>query len=459
MFPRAPLSILGGKGVAGKKRKRPLAVVHPNCAGIDIGSREHWVAVEPGHEDPVRRFTSFQDDLEALAEWLRSLEVSVVAMEATGVYWIPLYEVLGSKGFEVHLVNSRATRQVSGRKSDVLDCQWIQQLMSYGLLRGAYRPGQEVCALRAVVRQRQSKVQEQSRCVAHMQKALTQMNVQLDNVVSDLMGKTGLGIVRAIVAGERDPHKLAKLRDRRLRADEATVARSLYGHWREEHLFALSQALAHYDFLSGQIGECDEQIGHALSALPTVSEPTVGSAGKALQSRHRSAMQQKVLHQELQRVMGVDLTAIPTIGIETALVLVAEVGPDLSRFPSEGHFSSWLNLAPPTRITGGKPLRGSGPKILNRAGQALRQAAANARRSDSFIGAAHRARLARMDSGPAIKATAHQLARIIYAMLTRGQPYVEEGIQAFEARRRDRQLRALARNARKLGFALVEEAA
>jgi transposase len=459
MFPRAPSTILGGKGVAGKKRKKPLAVVHPNCAGVDIGSREHWVAVDPDHEDAVRRFTSFQDDLEALAEWLCGLNVSVVAMEATGVYWIPLYELLSSRGFEVHLVNSRATRQVSGRKSDVLDCQWIRQLMSYGLLRGAFRPGQEICALRAVVRQRQSKVQEQSRCVAHMQKALTQMNVQLDNVVSDLMGKTGLEILRAIVAGERDPHQLAKRRDRRLRADEATVARSLYGHWREEHLFALSQALAHYDFLSGQIGECDEQINRSLAALPTVAEPTVGSAGKPLQSRHRSAMQQKVLHQELQRVMGVDLTAIPTIGIETALVLVAEVGPDLSRFPSEGHFSSWLNLAPPTRITGGKPLRGSGPKILNRAGQALRQAAANARRSESFIGAAHRARLRRMDSGPAIKATAHQLARILYAMLTRGQPYVEEGIQAFDAQRRDRQLRALARNARRLGFALVEKAA
>jgi transposase len=205
VFPRAPSTILGGKGVTGKKKRRrkPLVVVHRNCAGIDIGSREHWVAVGPEHENPVRRFASFQDDLEALAEWLKSLKVSVVAMEATGVYWIALYELLGSKGFEVHLVNSRATRQVSGRKSDVLDCQWIQQLMSYGLLRGAFRPAQEICALRAVVRQRQCKVQEQSRCVAHMQKALTQMNVQLDNVVSDLMGKTGLGILRAIVAGER----------------------------------------------------------------------------------------------------------------------------------------------------------------------------------------------------------------------------------------------------------------
>ena len=445
--------------MTGKRKKRHLTVVHPNCAGIDVGSREHWVAVEPEHKDPVRRFTSFEDDLEALAAWLSSLGVRVVAMEATGVYWIPLYELLAAKGFEVHLVNSRATRQVSGRKSDVLDCQWIRQLMSYGLLRGAFRPAQEICALRAVVRQRQGKVREQSRCVGHMQKALTQMNLQLHNVVSDLVGKTGLAILRAIVAGERDPHKLAKLRDGRLRAKEATVARSLYGNWRDEHLFALSQALAHYDFLTGQIAACDEQLNRALAVLPSVTDTPAAPAAKLLPSRHRSRAQQNALRQALQRVMGVDLTAIPTIGVETALVLAAEVGPDLSRFPNEAHFSSWLNVAPPTRITGGKPLRGPGPKILNRAGQALRQAASNARRSDSFIGASHRARLARMDSAPAIKATAHQLARIIYVMLTRGQPYVEQGIQAFETQRRDRQLRALERSARRFGLALVEDAA
>jgi len=437
------------------KRKRPLEVVYPNCAGIDIGSREHWVAVDPEHDKPVRRFKAFQDELEALAGWLRSVGVKVVAMEATGVYWIAVYELLESKGFEVHLVNSRATRQVSGRKSDVLDCQWIRQLMSYGLLRGAFRPPEKVTALRAVVRQRQTKVQEQSRCVAHLQKALTQMNVQLDNVVSDLMGKTGQAILRAIIAGERDPQKLSKLRDRRLRADEATVARSLYGNWREEHLLALSQALAHYDFLTGQIGECDQQILRALAVLPSRTAEAPTAAVKVFRSRHRSTAEHKELHRELRRVMGVDLTAIPTIAIDTALVLAAEVGPDLSRFPTEGHFSSWLNVAPPTRITGGKPLRGPGPHVVNRAGQALRQAASNARRSDSFIGASHRARLARMDSAPAIKATAHQLARILYAMLTRGQAYVEQGIRAFEAERRERQLRALERNARKLGLTLA----
>ena len=212
-----------------KTKKQRLKIIHPRCAGIDIGSREHWVAVDPERcKDSVRCFTTFTDDLHRLADWLKSQEVEVVAMEATGVYWIPLYELLDARGFDVQLVNSRATRQVSGRKSDVLDCQWIWQLMSHGLLKGAFRPGEAVCALRSFVHQRAGKVQEQSRCIAHMQKALTQMNLQLDNVVSDLMGKTGTAILRAIVAGERDPQRLATLRDRRLRADEATVARSLH---------------------------------------------------------------------------------------------------------------------------------------------------------------------------------------------------------------------------------------
>jgi len=442
-----------------KAKKQHLRVIHPRCAGIDIGSREHWVAVDPERcQDSVRCFTTFTDDLLQLAHWLNSQEVEVVAMEATGVYWIPLYELLDARGFDVQLVNSRATRQVSGRKSDVLDCQWIWQLMSHGLLKGAFRPGEAVCALRSFVRQRAGKVQEQSRCIAHMQKALTQMNLQLDNVVSDLMGKTGTAILRAIVAGERDPQKLAQLRDRRLRADEATVARSLHGNWRKEHLFALTQALAHYDFLNEQIGACDQQITQALSALPALSKEEAPKPLKPLRSPHRTAAQQKELHQALHAVMGVDLCAIPTLGIDTVLVLAGEIGADLSRFPSEGHFCSWLSVAPPTNISGGKTLSGRKPKVFNRAGQALRQAAANARRSESYIGACHRARLARMDSAKAIKATAHQLARLIYAMLTKGQAYVEKGIETNETLSKDRQLRALQRKASKFGLTLSEAA-
>lgn len=442
-----------------KTKKQRLTIVHPRCAGIDIGSREHWVAVDPQCcEQGVRCFTTFTDDLQRLAEWLQSLGVEVVAMEATGVYWIALYEVLDARGFDVHLVNARATRQVSGRKSDVLDCQWIWQLMSHGLLKGAFRPADAVCSLRSYVRQRAAKVQEQSRCIAHMQKALTQMNIQLDNVVSNLMGKTGTAILRRIVAGERDPQQLAALRDNRLRANEATVARSLHGNWRDEHLFALAQALAHYDFLSEQISRCDRQISQALGALPALSEEPNSEPVKPLRSPHRTAAQQKELHQALHIAMGVDLSAIPTLGIDTVLVVAGEIGPDLSRFPTEKHFCSWLSLAPPTHISGGKPLPGRKPKTFNRAGQALRQAAANARRSESYIGACHRARLARMDTVKAIKATAHQLARLIYAMLTKGQAYVEQGIEAFEARSRDRQLLALQRKASKFGLALTEAA-
>jgi transposase len=290
-----------------------------------------------------------------------------------------------------------------------------------------------------------------------MQKALTQMNIQLDSVVSNLTGKTGLSILRHIVAGERDPQKLATLRDRRLRATQETVARSLHGNWRQEHLFALSQALAHYDFLAEQIAECDQAISEALGRLPTLAEQTSVPV-KLLRSPHRSVAQQTQLHQALNEVLGVDLTTVPTLGIDTVLVLAGEIGADLSRFPSSQHFCSWLGLAPSTHISGGKHLSGPKRKVFNRAGQVLRQAAANARRSNTFIGASHRARLARMDTAKAIKATAHQLARLIYAMLTKGQDYVEQGMEAFEARSKDRQLRSLQRKARQFGLAIVEAA-
>jgi transposase len=442
--------------MARKSKKQRLQVIHSNCAGIDIGSREHWVAVDPDKaKDPVRCFASFTDSLNEMADWLESLGVQIVAMEATGVYWIPLYELLDRRGFDVQLVNSRSTRQVTGRKSDVLDCQWIWQLMCYGLLKGAFRPADSICCLRVIVRQLATKVQDQSRCIEHMQKALTQMNIQLNNVVSDLMGKTGTAILRAIIAGERDPQQLALLRDNRLRADQKTVARSLYGNWREEHIFALTQALDHYDFLSQQIEQCNRYIERQLVVLPKLADNPPKPI-KELRNPHRTKNQQIALHQALYGVMGVDLTAIPTIGIETVLVIASEIGSDLSRFPNEANFCSWLNLAPPTCISGGKRLKGQKPRVFNRAGQAFRQAALNARNSQSFIGASHRARLARMDGASAIKATAHQLARLMYAMLTKGQPYVEKGIEAFESRTQDRQLRALQKKSQKLGFELIE---
>ncbi|MCJ8204013.1 IS110 family transposase [Pseudomonas sp. RGM2987] len=441
-----------------RKNQKRFEVIHHHCAGIDVGSREHWVAVNPEQYDsPVRQFSTFTDDLIALADWLQSLSIKVVAMEATGVYWIPLFEVLDARGFEVYLVNSRATRQTSGRKSDVLDCQWIWQLMTHGLLSGAFRPSDEICSMRSLVRQRANKVSDQAKSINRMQKALAQMNIQLAQVISDITGVTGLKILRAIVQGERCPEKLSSLRDGRIKADQQTIARSLQGNWRTEHLHALSQELACHDFLEKQIAECDQAIASALSRLPTLQQE-VGLPSKPLRSAHRSGDEQMALHQALIKVMGVDLTAIPTTGIDTALVLASELGPDLSRFPSAQHLSSWLGLAPPTRISGGKPLPGKAPKIINRAAQALKQAASNARQDKSFIGASHRARLTRMDTSCAIKATAHQLARLIYAMLTQGQPYVEKGMEEFEKKSQGRQLRALERKARKLGMQLVKVA-
>lgn len=443
--------------MARKKAQRHFQLIHRDCAGIDIGSREHWVGVDPRHEQAVRSFSTFTDDLIKLADWLETLEIKVVAMEATGVYWIPLFELLDSRGFEVYLVNSRATRQITGRKSDVLDCQWIWQLMSHGLLRGAFRPADDICSLRALVRQRATKVRDQAKALNRIQKALTQMNIQLANVISDISGVTGMKILRAILKGERNPVTLAQFRDARIKADEETIARSLRGNWRLEHLHALDQEVACYDFLEAQIAACDAQITNVLALLPVLEE-TPQPNKKALRSPHRSSNEQTALHQALWKTTGVDLTAIPTIGVDIALVLASEIGPDLSKFPSMKHFCSWLGVAPPTRISGGKQLPGKAPRTINRAAQALKQAAANARNDQSFIGASHRARLARMDTSCAIKATAHQLARLIYTMLTKGQPYTERGIETFEEQSKERQYRALLRKARKLGMDLVKAA-
>ena len=421
--------------MAGKKGAGNMEVVHPDCAGIDIGKRRHYVAVDGARfEEPVRNFGTFTAGLEGMAAWLTSCGVREVgmaawltscgvrevAMESTGVYWIPVFEVLDRAGFEVHLVNARATKQVSGRKSDVMDCQWIRQLMSHGLLRGAYRVPDEVCALRAYLRQRDELVGQRSRAVHHMQKALAQMNVQLDNVLSDLMGKTGQLIVRAVVAGERDGAVLAGFRDGRCKADEATRAASLRGNWRDEHLFALEQALARYDALQGQIAACEERINGELDKL---ARPDAGDPSEDKRSRKG---RDRALRRRLKRMLGVDLLAIPTIGVETALTVAAEVGADLSRFPSVGHFCSWLALAPGTRISGDRRLKG---------------------------------RLARMDTAKAVKATAHELARLIYAMLTRGEEYVERDLAAWEEECRGRMVANLQRQARRFDLALVSASA
>lgn len=437
----------------GNKRQRAMQVVHPNCAGIDVGKAMHHVAVdESAAARPVRTFGSFTDEPEAMAAWLSSCGVDIVALESTGVYWIPVFEVLDREGFEVHLVDARATKQVGGRKSDVLDCQWIRQLMSHGLLKGAFRPADRICELRGYVRQRARTTRDRGRCVLHMQKALTEMNVHLDNVLSDIMGVTGQRILRAIVAGERDGEVLARFRDRRVKADEATIARSLRGTWRDEHLLALELALERYDLLDRQIGRIEARIDAVVAAMAG----EVDESAAELLAKPAATLPERRRQLALRAMLGVDPTAIPTIGVETALTIASEIGPDLSRFPNAAHFCSWLTLAPGTRISGGKQLRGHQPKRLNRAGQALRMAASTARSSKSHIGACHRARLRRLDAGRANKATAHQLARLVYAMLTRGEEYVAREVADFEAERRDRQLRHLQRQAKRYNLILVD---
>ena len=437
------------------KRQR-LRVVNPDCAGIDIGKDHHFVAVDPARtSDPVRAFDGFTGALQAMAGWLSSCGVKTVAMESTSVYWIPVYEVLERAGFEVLLVPPRMTKQIAGRKSDVLDCQWIWQLLSYGLLRGAFRPGDAVCPLRSYVRQMKRLTEDRSRCVQHMQKALTEMNVRLDSAIADITGQTGMKILRAIIDGERDPQRLASFRHRRIKASADRIAASLEGTWREEHLFALDQAMQRYDFLNRQIEDCEARIAEQIDDLTPPNGPADGDASYETR-RAVGPMTDKALTVALTNMMGTDLTAIPTIGPGTALTIASEIGPDFSAFPSAQHFCSWLGVAPGTRISGGKPLPGRTHKAVNPVGQALRMAAMSARRSQTFIGAKHRARLARKDTPVAITATARELACLIYLMVTRGQDYVEKGMQAYEKRRIDRTLANLSRKARTLGYQLVQ---
>jgi len=400
-----------------------LNPTHPNAAGIDIGSASHFVAVPPDRdEQPVREFASFTAELARLADWLTECGVDTVAMESTGVYWIALFELLDARGFKVLLVNARHVKNVSGRKSDVLDCQWLQQLMSYGLLRGAFRPADGVCALRALSRQRAMLLRSQSRHVQHMQKALAQMNIQLANVISDVVGETGQKILRAIVAGERDGRALAQMKNARIHASAEQIAKSLQGSWRAEHLFALKQALDAFDFCATQLAQCDAEIEAQLRRLHAHDgEPAKGK--KRGRARNAPKFDLRTL---LFQMCGVDLTRIDGIDVTTALVVVSEVGADMSRFPSDKHFASWLGLCPGTKITGGKLMSGKTKRCANRAAQALRLAAAALRSSQSALGAYFRRLCSRMDKPKAVTAAAHKLARLIYAMLTKGEEYTDQ---------------------------------
>jgi transposase len=437
-----------------KVQRNVLEQINPNAAGIDIGAEEVWVAVPPDRdEESVRVFPTFTVDLNSLAEWLAACGIETVAMEATGVYWIPLFEILEAHGFVVYLVNARHLKNVSGRKSDVLDCQWIQQLHTYGLLKASFRPPEEIVALRSLVRHREMLVQYRAAHIQHMQKALTQMNLRLTNVLSDITGVTGLKIIRAIVAGERDGHKLAQFRDERCKKSEAEIAKSLEGHYKREHLFALQQALELYDFYDRQLHACDLELEAMYQEFEPPEDPSSPPPQPRTQKRRKNQAHFD-LRQALYRLSGLDLTEIDGIDALTLQKVLSETGTDMSKWPTVKHFTSWLHLCPNNKITGGKVKQRGVQPTQNRASTALRVAAASLKSSDSALGAYYRRMRARLGTPAAITATAHKLARILYHLLKYRQPYHDFGADHYEQQYRARVLRNLNRRAVKLGFRL-----
>ena len=434
-----------------------IAVMHPDAAGIDIGSRSHWVAVPADRDErPVREFLSFTAGLNALADWLESCGVKSIAMESTGVYWIPLFEILEARGFEVLLVNARHLRNVPGRKSDVLDCQWIQRLHGFGLLRGSFRPDEPIVELRAYMRQRERLVQDAARYVQHMQKALMEMNLQIHHVVSELTGVTGMRIVRAIMAGERNGDKLAELRDNRCKQSKECIAAALQGSYKREHLFVLEQALSAYEHHQSLLEKCDERIQQKLEELTDSQEAPAQACPPRRHGRQVGNQPRFEIQSPLHRVCGnVDLTQIHGIAPATALNVVAEIGTDMSRWPTEKHFASWLNLAPGTKVTGGKVLSGRRGPAKNRAGLVLRQAAVSVGRTDTALGGFYRRLAARKEAAIAVVATARKLAGHIYRALKYGQAYVDAGLAAYEQKQQDRLLRHLHKRAKTLGYQLL----
>jgi len=445
-----------------RRTARPVSmpILHPNAAGIDIGATEIYVCVPLDRDsEPIRRFGTFTEDLHALADWLRQCGVTAAAMEATGVYWIPLYQILEARGFEVCLVNARHVKHVPGRKSDVQDCQWLQYLHSVGLLRASFRPPETVCAVRTLLRHRDSLVQLAATHTQHMQKALTQMNLQLHHVLSDLTGVTGLAILDAILAGERDPQVLAAHRDYRIKASPETIAKALVGDYRSEHLFTLRQALESYRHSQRLIEACDGEIQTRLGAFAATIDPAQHPLPPAAKSRRASrgtpALPGVDLRTELYRILGTDLTAVPGLNTPSVFTLFAELGADLSAFPASDHFASWLGLCPDNRISGGKVLSVQTRHGKHRVAQALRIAAQSLSRSQSVLGAYFRRMRAKLGAPEAITATAHKLARIVYHLLTTHEPYDETRLAAAEADHRRRTESRLRAQARALGFHLV----
>jgi transposase len=441
-----------------------LPAIRPMVAGIDIGSSAHWVC-GPARDDGtpnVRVFATTTGELNALADWLIEQRVESVAMESTSVYWIPIYELLESRGLEVLLVNARHLHHVPGRKTDFSDCQWLQLLHSCGLLRGSFRPGEAITRLRALQRQLANLVAERTRCVQWMQKALDQMNIQVHRAVTDLTGSTGMAIVRAIVAGERNPVTLAAHRDPRCAKSAEQIAQYLTGNWRDEHLFNLASALRLFDALNRETAAYDARLLKELEALqpPERQEDPVPTHPSPTKEKAIKGRGEQPARTTLWRFAGVDLTRIDGIGTDAAQVVLTEVGPNLAAFPSEDHFVSWLRLCPRTPISGGKPVKKRRNGLgANRIAGVLRMAATSLQRSKTALGASFR-RTARYKGGAvAVFATARQLARLIYRMLRYGHDYVDIGENAYEHQFQLRRLAAITETAKGLGYTLVPVAA
>jgi transposase len=435
-----------------------LEVVHPKAAGIDVGNEEHYVAIPPSlDDDPVRRFDCFTEDLESMADWLVERGITTAVMQSTGVYWMALYDILEKRKINVFLVNARDTKNLPGRKTDVLECQWLLKLHVYGLLKNSFLPADQILTMRTYWRQRQQHIADASRCTQHIQKAFTQMNVQLANVLSDVCGFTGKSIIRAILKGERDPKELAKLRDPRVKVSQEVIAKSLHGNWREDLLFILKQEFESHQSFEEKIKECDARLYEHMQLMEERADRK--SLGECPRSkRPRGNVPDFDLRDQLYRIAGVDLTAIDGVNVLTAQTIIAEVGYDMSRFAEEGNFVSWLNLAPNNRISGGKVIGRDRRKVVNRAGQALRQAASTLLRSQSYLGAQYRRLRAKLGSPKAVKAMAAKLARIIYRTLKFGQVYVDRGSEAYEQSYRQRQIKFLTKKAAELGLEIVHAA-
>ncbi len=431
----------------GKGLPKQLESINVHAAGIDIGAEMHFAAVPPreGEEEAVRSFGCFTSDLHALADWFEECGVETVAMESTGVYWMPVYRVLESRGFEVLLVNARHIKYVPGRKTDVADCQWIQRLHTYGLLRGSFVPSKNIDQLRAYWRQRKMLVESCSREVQHMQKALTQMNLHLSVVLSDVTGVTGMKIIRAMVQGERDPRTLARFRHGSVKKSEEEIVKALTGHYSDEHLFCLRQALDLYDTFQKYIADCDAELQKHMARFERKEPqtPLDKQGHKKYKTKKRNNEPAFDLRAEVHRIYGVDLTRIDGIEAMTAQTILSECGPDLRQFSTARHFASWLGLCPNNQITGGKVQKRRSRSVKNRAATALRMAAQSLHRSQSYLGAQYRRKRTKLGAPKAITAMAHKLAKLIYAMIRHGQAYVDYGQQKEEQQHIERRKRNL----------------